>query len=172
MPATKISIHNAKPEKLFYVVANVIVYRKADNRCLVLQRDPREKVHPGKYAFIGGKLEWKDLDIAHPGRINGEVLDYPNAVEELLAREAREEAGITIGAALMYINSVAYVRPDETPTCSIKFVAECISGEVTLEEGAFINYAWVNEEEVKELSCVDGIEDEVAQAIRLMCAAL
>ena len=93
MPAAKISLDRAKKNKLFYFVANVIIYRESDKRCLILKRDEREKVHPGKYAVPGGKLEWEDLDIAKPTRINGDVLDFENAVEDLLARETLEEAG-------------------------------------------------------------------------------
>ena len=84
MPAKKISIEQAKQNKLLYFVANVVVYRKEDNRCLILKRSEREKVHPGRYGVIGGKLEWGDLDIAKPSRVNGEVLDYENAIENLL----------------------------------------------------------------------------------------
>lgn len=56
MPAKKISIDNAKVGKLFYFVANVVVYRESDKKCLILKRDEREKVHPEKYAVPGGKL--------------------------------------------------------------------------------------------------------------------
>jgi len=53
MKAEKISITNAKQDKLFYFVANVVVFREADGKCLILKRDEREKVHPGKYAVPG-----------------------------------------------------------------------------------------------------------------------
>ena len=115
MKAEKISVDNAKKNKLFYFVANVVIYREADGRCLILKRDEREKVHPGKYAVPGGKLEWSDLDINNPTRMNGKVFDFGHAVEGLLAREAREEAGVGIGDDLVYINSVAFIRPDEIP---------------------------------------------------------
>ena len=99
-PATAISLENAKKDKLFYFVANVVVYRPSDGRCLILKRHEREKVHPGKWAVPGGKLEWKDLDVTKPTRMNGDVYDFENAVEDLLVRETREEAGVEIGAEL------------------------------------------------------------------------
>lgn len=68
MPATKISLDHAKKEKLFYFVANVVVYREADKRCLILKRHEREIVHHGRWAVPGGKLEWADFDIARPAR--------------------------------------------------------------------------------------------------------
>ena len=66
MPAQKISIDEAKRDKLFYFVANVVVYRERDGRCLILKRDEREKVHAGRWGVPGGKLEWNDMDIEHP----------------------------------------------------------------------------------------------------------
>ncbi len=167
MPAQKISIDNAKQDKLFYFVANVVVFRESDNKCLILKRDMREKVHPGRYGVVGGKLEWKDLPIAKPTRINGDVLDYENSVEDLLVRETREEAGIEIEPKLVYLNSVAFIRPDETPVILVKFAAKYKSGEVVLEKGAFTDYAWVDSEEVTQFECIDGIQHEVQQTISI-----
>ncbi len=169
MPAIKISLENAKHDKLFYIVANVVVYRPHDGRCLILKRHEREKVHPGKYAVPGGKLEWKDLPLDKPTRFNGDVLDYENAVEELLARETFEEAGIEIDltAGLKYINSVAFIRPDGIPVILVKFAAAYKSGDVVLEERSFTDHAWVNAEEVRNYSCIAGIQEEVAQTIAL-----
>ena len=167
MKAQKISIDFAKKDKLFYFVANVVVYRESDKCCLILKRDPREKVHPSKYGVPGGKLEWSDLDLTKPTRMNGDVFDFENAVEGLLVREAMEEAGIQIQPELAYINSVAFVRPDETPVVLVKFAAKYKSGEVVLEKGAFTDFAWVNATEVKKYECIEGIAEEVAKTIEL-----
>lgn len=167
MPATKISIDNAKKDKLFYVVANVVVYRDSDKKCLILKRDMRETAHPGRYAVPGGKLEWKDLDIANPTRVNGDVLDYQDAIEKLLKKETLEEAGIEIGDEMVYINSVAFIRPDETPVILVKFAAHYKSGDVVLEKGGFTDFAWVDAEEVKSYECIDGIKEEIQKTITL-----
>ena len=164
-PAEAVSVAAAKEDKLFYFVANVVVYREADGRCLLLKRSETEKVHPGVFAAVGGKLEWKDLPVANPTRRNGDVLDYENAVEDLLAREVREEAGISIDRQLTYINSVAFIRPDGIPVILVKFAARYAAGEVKLEAGAFTDYEWVNGEEVDGLACIKGIPDEVRAAI-------
>mgnify|MGYP001561277339 CR=1 FL=1 len=147
-------------------MANVVVYRESDGRCLILKRHERERVHPGKWGVIGGKLAWEDLDLAHPSRVQNEVLDYPEAVENLLAREAREEAGIEISRDLVYINSVAFVRPDEIPVVMVKFAARYKGGEVKPEEGAFTEYAWANSEEVQQYDCIAGVPEEVAATIK------
>lgn len=167
MPAEKISIDNAKHDKLFYFVANVVVYRESDKRCLILKRDNREKVHPGKYAVPGGKLEWRDLDLKNPTRMNGDVFDFENAIENLLKRETLEEAGVELQDYLEYINSVAFVRPDETPVILVKFAAKYKRGEVVPEKGAFTDFAWVNDKEVTKYDCIDGIAEEVGKTIKI-----
>ena len=167
MPAEKITLDHAKHDKLFYFVANVVVYRESDQRCLILKRDAREKVHPNKYAVPGGKLEWVNLDINNPSRVNGDVLDYENAVESLLKREVFEEAGIEIQDSLSYINSVAFIRPDGIPVVLVKFAAKYTSGEVKLEKGSFTDHAWVNRAEIQEYECIKGIKEEIAHTIKL-----
>jgi ADP-ribose pyrophosphatase YjhB (NUDIX family) len=167
MPASKISLDKAKQDKLFYFVANAVVVRTSDMRCLILKRDERETAHPGKYAVVGGKLEWGDLDIQHPSRLNDDVLDYQNAIEDLLIREAKEESGVDIGRDLRYINSMAFIRPDGIPVVFIKFAAEYKGGEVIPEKGAFTDFAWVNAEEAKKYDCIEGIPEEIAEAIDL-----
>lgn len=167
MPADKISLDNAKKDKLFYFVANVVVFRDIDKRCLVLKRDGREKVHPNKWAVLGGKLEWKDMEIGKQTRMNGEVIDFENSVEELLVRECMEEAGIEIERDLKYINSVSFIRADGIPVVLLKFAAKYKSGEVKLEKGAFTDYKWVNSEEVKSYDCILGIKEEVEKTIGL-----
>ncbi len=167
MKAEKISIDNAKKNKLFYFVANVVIYRESDKRCLILKRDEREKVHPGKYAVPGGKLEWKDLDMNNPTRMNGDVFDFEDAVEDLLKRETLEEAGIEIQDYLEYINSVAFIRPDEIPVILAKFAVKYKRGEVKPEKGAFVDYAWVNEKEVKNYDCIEGISEEIIKTIKI-----
>lgn len=164
MPAQEISIKEAKQNKLFYFVANVVVYRESDGRCLILKRDEREKAHPGKYAVPGGKLEWSDLDINNPTRINGDIYDFENATEDLLKRETFEEAGIEITNNFKYINSVAFIRPDGIPVSMVKFASKYKSGDIKLEQGAFTNYAWANETEIDNY---DGIKEEVKKTIQL-----
>jgi len=168
MPTERISIENAKKDKLFYFVANVLVYRD-DGKFLLLKRSKREKVHPGKFCTIGGKLEWDDLDITKPTRMNGEVFDFEDAVEKLLAKEVKEEAGMEIDTKnLKYINSVAFVRPDGIPVALVKFAAKYKSGEVKIDKNDFDDFAWVNADEVKNYDCVLGIDKEIKIAAGLV----
>jgi len=172
MPAEKISTDHAKQDKLFYFVANVVVFRESDKRCLILKRDSREKVHPGKFAVPGGKLEWRDMDLNKPTRMNGEVFDFENAIENLLKREVFEEAGIEIENNLTYINSIAFVRPDGIPVILVKFAAKYKSGQIRLEKAAFTDFAWVNQEEVEKYDCIRGIPEEISKTIQLFSSKI
>ncbi len=167
MPAEKISIEKAKQDKLFYFVANAVVYRESDGRCLILKRSERETAHPGKYATPGGKLEWSNLDIKNPTRMNGEIFDFENIIEDLLRREVREESGLEIQDEFAYINSVGFVRPDGIPVVLVKLACKYKSGEVALEEGAFTDFVWVNVDEVKSYDCIEGIEQEIIKTTQL-----
>lgn len=167
MKSLKISLDNAKKDKLFYFVANVIIYRDSDKKCLILKRSETEKVHPNKYCVPGGKLEWNDLDIDNPTRMNGDVIDFENKIEDLLKREAKEESNIDIENELVYINSVAFVRPDGIPVVLVKFAAKYLSGEVKFEEGAFTDFAWVDSDEVKNYDCIKGIPEEIQKTIEI-----
>ena len=164
--AKKISIDNAKKNKLFYFVANTHVFRESDGRCLILKRSEKETAHPGLYCVPGGKLEWSDLDMKNPTRMNGNIFDFEDAVEKLLAREVREEAGVEIEKDFRYINSVAFIRPDEIPVVLIKLAVKYKSGDIKLED-SFTDFAWVDEEEVKKFSCIKGIPEEIAKTIKL-----
>lgn len=165
MKAEKVSLEHAKQDKLFYFVANVVVYRESDERCLILKRDEREKVHPKKWAVPGGKLEWGDFDLEKPTRMNGDVIDFENAVEGLLKRETFEESCVEIEDDIHYINSVFFVRPDGIPVILVKFAAKYKGGDVVPEEGGFTDFKWVNEEEVKDYECIQGIQEEVIKTI-------
>ena len=112
-------------------------------------------------------MEWEDFDLAHPTRLNGDVLDYLDSVEKLLAREAREEAGIELENDFRYINSNTFIRPDGIPVVLIKLAAPYGGGDIVLEQGAFTDFAWVNAEEVKTYSCIDGICEEVEKTVAL-----
>lgn len=167
MPAEKISVEHAKQDKLFYVVATVIVYRESDGRCMILKRHEREKVHPGKWATPGGKLEAGDLDMTNPTRQHNDVTVFDNAIPELAAREVREEAGVEISPELQYNNSMVFVRPDGIPVVMLRFVATYVSGDVKLEEDAFTDHAWVSAEEIDGYDCLGDLAEEIKSAIAL-----
>ena len=167
MPAEKISIENAKQNKLFYFVVNAAVYRKEDGRCLILKRHEREKVHPSKYALPGGKLEWEDLDLENVGGVYNDVSWWDKAIQDLIKREVLEEAGVEIYDGFDYIDNTVFVRPDGIPVVLFKFAVKYKRGEVKLEESAFTDYAWVNVEEIKEFDFIQGLDGQIARTTEL-----
>lgn len=148
------------------MVANVVVYRRSDGRCLLLKRHDRERVHPSLYGVIGGKAEWQDYDLRHPSGYHNEVAFFTDALEGLLVREVQEEAGIAISQDMHYLHSAMYVRADGTPTMLVKFCAEYVSGEVTIEQESFSGYTWANVDEAMALPCIGGIAEEVTETIK------
>lgn len=169
VPAQKISIEQAKVDKLFYVVVTVIPFRESDRKVLLLKRSDTEKVHPGKWGIPGGKLEHQDIDVNNPDHMNGIVKDYHSTLFELAQRETQEESGLNITDNLKFVSSKVFIRPDETPVVLLQFIApvdEAVT-EVVLEEGAFSDFAWVSESELDEYDCIDGIPQEVRQGIAL-----
>jgi 8-oxo-dGTP pyrophosphatase MutT (NUDIX family) len=165
--AKKISVAEAKKDKLFYVVADTMVYRREDGRCLILKRDEREKVHPGKWATVGGKLEHEDLNLNKPSRKEGDVLVFEDSIYKLIAREAQEEAGVSIKLSPRFVGTKTIVRPDGIPVVILHFVAEYEDGEVKPEPGGFTEYAWVNSEEVKNYDCIEDIAEGVKTVIKI-----
>ena len=167
MRAERVGVKQAKPDKLFYVVADAIIYRETDGRCLILKRDKREKVHPGKWATVGGKLEHADLDIGNPSRTEGDVLVFEDKINELLKREAKEEAGVLIKLPPKFTGSKVIVRPDGIPVVILHFVVLYKGGEVKPEPGSFTAFAWVNADEIKQYDCIEDIGQGVKTAINL-----
>src|SRR5258708_29954227 len=109
-----ISLEQAKQNKLFYVVTNGVIFHPKKKKCLILQRSHKEKVHPGKWGVVGGKMEWEELGQTPPTRINGMVPDWEGLVEKSLAREAMEESGLEVYDP-RYLFSIVFIRPDNVP---------------------------------------------------------
>lgn len=167
MPAKKISLEKAKTNKLFYLVANAVIFRDKDSKCLILKRSENENVHPGKWAIPGGKLEWSDLEISESTHLYDHVYDFENAIEDLLIREAKEEAGINICGPFLFIRDVAFIRPDGIPVMLVSFMARYHSGEIKLEEEAFSDYRWVGVSELSAYDLIEGVDEEIKKALEL-----
>ena len=160
----KISLDKAKSNKLFYVVTNGVIYHPRTKKCLILQRSFQEKVHPGKWGVVGGKMEWEELKDP-PTRYNGIVPDWVGLVEKSLAREAFEESGLKV-ADPRYLFSIVFIRPDKVPVVLLIFAVRYKSGQVKIAP-EFEGFAWVDSTEVKKFDLIEGIADEIKQAIKI-----
>ncbi len=158
-----ISLEKAKSEKLFYFVATGVIYHPKKKRCLLLKRSAEEKVHPGLWGVIGGKLEWRDLQENKPTRVNFDVLDWEGLVEKLIQREAKEESGLKVEDPY-YLDSVVFLRPDNIPVVCFKFAVKYIAGRVKMA-AEFSDFMWVDMSESSKLKCIEGIPEEVGKTI-------
>lgn len=162
---TNISLDKAKENKLFYFVVTGVIYHPEKKKCLILQRAKSEKAHPSLWGVVGGKMEWGDLKNNKPTRQNHDVLDWEDLVEKVLKREAKEESGLDV-SDLKYLDNVVYLRSDNIPVVCFKFALKYVGGEVTFPS-EFDDFAWVDEQDVKNYKCIDGIETEVKRTIKL-----
>lgn len=167
MTDLQISTDEAKQNKLFYVVANVIVVNPDDATCLLLKRSESEKVHPGKWAYPGGKLEHADVIKLLKKTGNNSLKGIDNIMGKLAARECKEECGLTVNEDGAIVKNKVFVRPDGVPVFMVVMTAEYTgSEEVVIEEGAFSDYAWVSTEQLPNYELIEGTEVEITAALK------
>lgn len=165
---SSISIDQAKKDKLFYVVANMAIVDISRAKVLILQRSETEKVHPGKWALPGGKLEHSDIAGLLAKNGNAPIDGVDNILGQLAKREAMEECGLAVDAeSAKVLSDKVFIRPDKVPVFMTVLSAAYVGGDVKLEEGAFSNYAWVGVEDVQTYDLIDGLAHDIEQAITL-----
>jgi len=165
MPEPHISADEAKQDKLFYVVANIIVINTDDETCLMLKRSESEKVLPGKYAFPGGKLEHSDVAKLLNDTGNEPLQGIDNILGKLAQRECEEECGLdVIEESTQLIKNKVFVRPDGVPVFMVTLAAKYRGGIVVLEDDAFTDFAWAKRDELDDYDAIPGINEEAAKA--------
>lgn len=155
------SIERAKPTKLFYVVANVILVNVMDRSCLLLRRSNNEKEAGGKWAFPGGKAEHRQI-------INGRMNNFFGVVA---LAECQEETRLTFDPAkTQIIANGAFVRTDDgIPVVWATLAAPYEGGKVSLEAGSFSDYSWFNEADLPTAEdCIGTVREEAVAAIRTL----
>lgn len=170
MSNPSISVDQAKKDKLFYVVANMAIVDVANAKVLILQRSETEKVHPGKWALPGGKLEHNDVASLLAENSNAPIDGVDNILGHLAKREAMEECGLSVDVeSAKVMSDKVFVRPDNVPVFMTVLSAAYVGGEVKLEEGSFSDYAWVSLDDVATYDLIDGLAHDIEQAIALQC---
>jgi 8-oxo-dGTP pyrophosphatase MutT (NUDIX family) len=163
-----ISVDQAKKDKLFYVVANMAIVDVARAKVLILQRSETEKVHPGKWALPGGKLEHSDIANLLAENGNAPIDGVDNILGQLAKREAMEECGLVVAAeSAKVLSDKVFVRPDNVPVFMTVLTAAYAGGDVKLEEGAFSDYAWVGSDDIVNYDLIDGLAHDIEQAIAI-----
>jgi 8-oxo-dGTP pyrophosphatase MutT (NUDIX family) len=161
-----ISNDQAKQDKLFYVVANMAIVDVKKAKVLILKRAETEKVHPGKWAFPGGKLEHGDVARLLTETGNEPIKGIDNILGKLAQREAKEECGLDVNAdTAKILSDKVFIRPDGIPVFMAVLATEYVDGEVELEAGAFSDYAWVGLEDLRNYDFIDGLQQDITAAL-------
>ncbi|MCW9054389.1 MAG: hypothetical protein OQJ98_00160 [Candidatus Pacebacteria bacterium] len=166
MSGRHISIKSAEEDKLFYFVTTIVVFRESDQKCLILKRDERDDVYPGKWGLPGGRLSWGKFNLDQPDSRSDGVLNFNSPIEEHVKQVVRERAGIEVANKPQYLESVFFVRSDGTPSVLVRFAVAYKEGGVVPEHG-FTDFAWVDAEEIGGYDHIEGIDTDILKTIKL-----
>ncbi|MBN1777298.1 MAG: NUDIX hydrolase [Clostridiales bacterium] len=111
------------PAGLYHIVVDVLVKHK-DGDYLVMQRDFRKKIYPGKF------------EAGASGAILKDETPYDGALREL-----REETGVA--APLAFLFAASDLR--DTLYFSYLCLTDCAKDIIILQEGETIAYRWLDE---------------------------
>lgn len=90
-----------------------------------------------------------------------------NILGKLAQREAKEECGLDVSADnTVVLKNKVFVRPDNVPVFMVTLATSYEGGEIELEKAAFTDFAWVSAEQALDYDCINGIQGEIAQAIK------
>lgn len=131
-----------------HIVSVVAVIRNAQGKFLVLKRRADEVAYPGKFTFPGGKIEGNDT------------------VEETLAREVKEEAGLTLKPGKVLLKDKVYRRPDGQTSKFFSYLCEVEDDSPVVISADFTDYRWVSEADLAAIPHV-GIDGELRKAEEL-----
>lgn len=122
--------------QIVVIVKGIISY---NNKVLIIKRSDYDKISPGKWEFVGGKI------------------DFGENLEEALIREVMEETQLEIKIEKILYATTSMVNPKKQ---AVIVVYKCSANEpyVKLSE-EHMDYRWVTEEELRELLFEDILKD-------------
>ena len=152
-------------EDLHRVVMTAIIYQKDDEeiRYLAVRRSPDKKVFPNLWVVPGGGLEPAD----YQNRPKTTEDAWYFALEDALRREIKEEVNLEIGKP-KYLLDLVFIRPDKIPVLTLSYYAPYDSGEVVLEEGDLVDYAWIDLDQAKKLDFIPGVYEEMVMVDEIL----
>lgn len=127
-----------------HIVSNTVILER-DGKFLIIKRRPDEVAFPGKWEFIGGKLE------------NGE------SIKASLVREAKEETSLELDSEPLFVGEYEFTRRDGHHVVGLRFVARAKEGDVALSED-HTDHAWVTPDEAAEYDLIEGLDKELEEA--------
>jgi mutator protein MutT len=131
-----------------HVAVTALILNNTRNKCLIVKRSENETAYPGRWAFVGGKLE------------RGERL------EDTLRREVKEEVGLEVEGKPEFFSDWTFIRPDDVNVVAVCFKVRTTTEDVKLEEDAFSEYRWVGANELEGLDLIDGMEKQIKEVLK------
>lgn len=130
-----------------YVVVNVEILVKRDDRYLMIVRSDEEEFGAGWLCFPGGKLDPGTADM--------------HALELTAQRELQEEVALDVGLDdLIYVESHTFLIGDVI-VLDVVFLAESAQGEpVAVDSAEVADRLWLTEEEIMRDSRVQSFTHE------------
>ncbi|NLY77594.1 MAG: NUDIX domain-containing protein [Tissierellia bacterium] len=114
-------------KKMVVIVKGIVLF---NNKALILKRSEKDRINPGKWEFVGGKINFNE------------------ELEDALKREIKEEASIDIE-----VDDILYATNYRTsPTRNdvvIVYKCHAISDKVKLSK-EHSDYKWVTEAELEK----------------------
>ena len=148
------------PRVHFVVVTGIVV--KGD-RFLIMKRSEKEKAFPGMWTVPGGKLVYHEYSKLP---YKTKFPQWYNAVEWVLRKEIKEEAGIEIQKP-QYLCDIVFVRPDGFPVVTLSYWAKYKSGKVRIGKD-MTDFAWVTLKEAGKYELIPGILGELKEVGKIL----
>jgi 8-oxo-dGTP pyrophosphatase MutT (NUDIX family) len=150
-----------KDKELHRIAVTAIIHK--DGKYLVTKRSPHKKSFPNKWTVPGGGMEVDDY-INTP--VSTKAGQWYYAIEKTLRREVMEEVNLEISKP-KYLLDLAFITPDGMPSIVLSYYADYVSGEVKLDKDS-TEYKWITVEEAKNMDLIEGIDEEIAMADKII----
>jgi len=131
-----------------HIVCNSIII-ECKGKFLIIKRRPDEVAFPGKWEFVGGKLE------------NGE------GIVNNLYREVKEETGLDLDGKMIFLGDYKFKRRDGHYVVGLRFVARTKKEMIKLSQD-HTDYAWITLDEAKNYDLIGGLDNELKQAAKAL----
>ncbi len=123
-------------KRMVVIVKGIILH---NNRVLILRRSDEDRINPGKWEFVGGKINFNEC------------------LEDALKREVREETSIDIE-----VDNILYATNYKTSShrndVVIVYKCRAIDDHVRLSK-EHTDYKWVTEDELKKFIYKELLDD-------------
>ncbi len=144
------------------IVSTCAVYRtRPDGRheYLIMKRSEALPVYPGLWTVPGGGLDRDDYETTPKTSPDG----WEVPLEISTRRETKEETGVEVGP-LEYISHFTFIRKkDDVPVFGVRFAAQYLSGEVTLDPEDSTESTWATVDEIGNYNFLGDIARELRE---------